>query len=39
MMKRILVVFLMLAIILAGCSNKGEKYQKDIDKCTKNRIK
>ncbi|MDT4194901.1 hypothetical protein RPR63_13635, partial [Staphylococcus aureus] len=26
-MKRILVVFLMLAIILAGCSNKGEKYQ------------
>ncbi|MDQ7229772.1 hypothetical protein RCH97_12545, partial [Staphylococcus aureus] len=31
-MKRILVVFLMLAIILAGCSNKGEKYQKDIDK-------
>ncbi len=22
----------MLAIILAGCSNKGEKYQKDIDK-------
>ncbi|AGY88403.1 prokaryotic membrane lipolipid attachment site family protein [Staphylococcus aureus subsp. aureus CIG1176] len=28
MMKRILVVFLMLAIVLAGCSNKGEKYQK-----------
>ena len=34
-MKRILVVFLMLAIILAGCSNKGEKYQKDIDKVYK----
>ena len=26
-MKRILVVFLMLAIVLAGCSNKGEKNQ------------
>ncbi len=34
-MKRILVVFLMLAIVLAGCSNKGEKYQKDIDKVYK----
>ncbi|CAC8909921.1 Uncharacterised protein [Staphylococcus aureus] len=34
-MKRILVVFLMLAIILAGCSNKGENYQKDIDKVYK----
>ena len=38
-MKRILVVFLMLAIVLAGCSNKGEKYQKILIKCTKNRIK
>ena len=34
-MKRILVVFLMLAIVLAGCSNKGEKYQKILIKCTK----
>lgn len=34
-MKRMLVVFLMLAIVLAGCSNKGEKYQKDIDKVYK----
>ncbi|CAM3998739.1 cystatin-like fold lipoprotein [Staphylococcus schweitzeri] len=34
-MKRILIVFLMLAIVLAGCSNKGEKYQKDIDKVYK----
>ena len=25
----------MLAIVLAGCSNKGEKYQKDIDKVYK----
>jgi len=29
-MKRILVVFLMLAIVLAGCSNKGEKVQNTI---------